>query len=386
MPKLLTTIVEALQGQNVSNPGRRIFLFDLLLSTATVIVKNSDFSDGEVDRLRQFARKMSFNVSYYPGMPERDKDFPAMLRQYIGQYRPVPVGEAEAEGPAGINLIPSDLYHFTLEWLLSGRKKELHEGYVFDIRPATDSRPYYTAYLKPGTIGMFLDQIGEVSEEWGYLLLLGTLLVSIVFGIVIVLIPLFGRWSDLFKGRRGTAGIIVYFACLGMGYMLVEIFLIQRLVFFLGDPIFSVSVVITSMLILSALGSLFAQRFSSNRTKIVRIAVAGIAASLLFYIFGLSPLIGAFIGLPLAAKFLLAVVFIAPAAFFMGMPFPTGLSALESNRSRLIPWALGMNGALSVTGAVVAKLVSISSGFPAVLGLAIVLYLLVGLIYRSNEA
>jgi hypothetical protein len=96
-------------------------------------------------------------------------------------------------------------------------------------------------------------------------------------------------------------------------------------------------------------------------------------------------LIGVFIGLPLAVKFLLAVIFIAPAAFFMGMPFPTGLSALEANRSRLVPWALGMNGALSVTGAVSAKLVSISSGFPAVLGLAIALYLLVGLIYRSNE-
>ena len=200
----------------------------------------------------------------------------------------------------------------------------------------------------------------------------------------------------VFKGKRGTFGIIIYYGCLGMGYMLVEIFLIQRLVYFLADPIFSASIVITSMLIISGLGSLYASRYgpggrsasaghAASRTFIIRIAVAGIALSLLFYIFGLSPLINALIGFPLAAKLFVAVIFIAPAAFFMGMPFPSGLSSLESSRPRLLPWALGMNGALSVTGAVAAKLISISYGFPAVLTLVIVLYLIVALVYKSNE-
>jgi hypothetical protein len=283
------------------------------------------------------------------------------------------------------------LYHFSLKWLLSGRKEELFDGYVFNIRPATDSRPYYTAYLKPQTVGMFLDQIGEISEEWGYLLLLGTLAVSVFFGLLIVLIPVVGRWRDLFKGKRGTFGIIIYYSCLGMGYMLVEIFLIQRLVYFLADPIFSASIVITSMLIISGLGSLYASRYgtegrgASSRTFIIRVAVAGIALSLLFYIFGLSPLINALIGFSMAAKLFFAVIFIAPVAFFMGMPFPSGLASLESSRPRLLPWALGMNGALSVTGAVAAKLISISYGFPAVLTLVIVLYFIVALVYKSNE-
>jgi hypothetical protein len=168
--------------------------------------------------------------------------------------------------------------------------------------------------------------------------------------------------------------------------MLVEIYLIQRLVFFLANPIVSVSLVITSMLVISALGSLFARRHMERRVILVRLSVAAVVLTLLFYIFLLPVLIGKLIGLPMIIKFLLSVVFIAPAAFFMGVPFPTGLSTLDANRSRLIPWALGMNGALSVTGSVAAKLISISSGFRVVLGVAAVLYLTVGLIFRSNEA
>jgi spermidine synthase len=387
VPKLLSTVIGSLMRQGVETPEKRVFVFNLLLSTATVLVKNSDFTAHEIATLRDFCRKMSFEVSYYPAMPDKDKDFEAILGEYWKLYsRPSSKSRAqEADNTAGpANLLPQDLYHFSLKWLLSGRKEDLFRGYVFNIRQATDSRPYYTAYLKPLTVGMFLDQIGEISEEWGYLLLLATLGVSVLFGLFIVLIPIIGRWRDLFRGKRGTLGIIVYYACLGMGYMLVEIFLIQRLVYFLADPIFSASIVITSMLIISGLGSLYASRYK-DRAFIVRIAVAGIAASLLFYIFALSPLINALIGLPLAVKLFVAVLFIAPAAFFMGMPFPSGLSSLESSRPRLLPWALGMNGALSVTGAVAAKLISISYGFPAVLILVIVLYVIVTLVYKTNE-
>jgi len=352
---------------------------------------------------------MSFDVSYYPGMPVRDKDFEQILAGYAGIYgKKAPPADAppadatpaasptspadaspEAAPPAGGGspaLLPGDLYHFSLQWLLSGQKQRLYDQYVFNIRPATDARPYYTAYLKPGNITYFLDQLGEISEEWGYLLLLSTLLVSVAFGLLIILIPVVGRWRDLFRGRQGTFGIIVYYACLGMGYMLVEIYLIQRLSYFLADPIFSVSIVVTSMLIISALGSLYASRFASRKAFIVRAAVLGVAASLLFYIFLLPTLIDNLIALPLGFKLVLALLFIAPAAFFMGIPFPTGLSALESGRARLLPWALGMNGALSVTGAVASKVLSVSYGFPVVLAMAIVLYLIVGVVYMSNEA
>ena len=171
VPKLLSTVVESLMQQGVETPENRVFVFNLLLSTATVLVKNSDFTSHEIETLRNYSRRMSFNVSYYPAMPERDKDFKAILGEYWKLYSSRSVGTAGADAEADsskasrIHLLPDDLYHFSLKWLLSGRKQDLFDGYVFNIKPATDSRPYYTAYLKPQTVGMFLDQIGEISER-----------------------------------------------------------------------------------------------------------------------------------------------------------------------------------------------------------------------------
>jgi hypothetical protein len=327
---------------------------------------------------------MSFDVSYYPGIAPRAKDFEKILDDYRRIFTEEITAERTGLG-GGASLLADDLYHFSLLWLLNGREEELYNGYIFDIRPATDARPYYTAYMKPKNLPVFMDQLREVTEEWGYLLLLGTLFISILAGILIILVPMFGRWKELFQGRRGTVGIIVYYASLGMGYMLVEIFLIQRLVFFLAEPIFSVSIVITTMLILSGLGSITSRRMRLSRANVLRIAALAIGVTMIFYMFGLTPLINALIGLPLVVKALLAVVIIAPAAFFMGMPFPTGLTALESHRSRLLPWALGMNGALSVTGSVATKLLSISFGFRLVLIIAVGLYGIVALIYPANE-
>ncbi|MBN1698047.1 MAG: hypothetical protein JW881_11075 [Spirochaetales bacterium] len=399
VPKLIATVFESLRRQGVDDPENRIFIFNVLLSTATVLVKKSSFTSGEISALRQFCRKMSFLESYYPGMEVRNKDFERILSDYTRQYQKIESAQPETArgkrkaGGASMpsmdeytDLDPDDLYHFVMQWLIDNRDEELYEKYVFDIRPATDDRPYYTAYLKPHTMTMFFDELGEVSEEWGYLLLLGTLIQAIFFGFLIIVLPITGRWREFFRGRKGTIGVIIYFSCLGLAYMLIEIFLIQKLVFFLGDPIFSVSIVLTSMLILSGLGSLFSQRFSENRAFGVRLAAGGIIASIIFYIFGLSPCLRLFLGLPFIVKALLSIVFIAPASFFMGIPFPSGLSALSANRERLLPWAWGMNGALSVSGSVLARLISISTGFVWVLGLAGALYLIAALVFKSNEA
>jgi hypothetical protein len=282
--------------------------------------------------------------------------------------------------------VQEDLYYYTLKSLFSNEDDKLYSSYVFAVKPATDDRPYYTAYVKPETIPAVAANIKDVSEEWGYLLLVVTLGFSVLFGLLIVLIPMFGRRKELFKGRKGTLRVIVYFACLGIGYMLVEIYLIQRLTFFLVDPIFSNSVVITSMLVLSGLGSLASGASRMRWRKVVLLAVAGICASCLFYIFGLPPLVDALLGLPLIAKITLAVVFIAPAAFCLGMPFPNGLETLSSTRPALVPWAWGVNGALSVTGTVLARLVSISEGFAFVLACTMGLYLLAFLCFSGNEA
>lgn len=380
VPKLLTTILTSLERQGVENPERRVFVFNLYLSTATVLVKNSDFTDAEIETLRRFTRRMSFNDAYYPGIERQAVDFDQIMLQFRDQFGI----DSLPEDLEYLTVYPRDVYHHVVHYMLDGRADELYRDYVFDIRPATDHRPYYTAYLKTSQIGHFLDDLGEVSEEWGFVLVLGTLLQSIIFGLIIILIPVIGLRKTMFQRQKGVGRVILYYACLGLGYMMIEIFLIQRLVYFLGDPIFSVSIVIITMLIISGLGSLFSRRFQQNPVRRVRMAVAFVVLAVLFYIFLLTPLINALIGLPTVLKIILSVLFIAPAAFFMGMPFPSGLSALEENRPYFLPWAFGMNGALSVTGSNITTLISISSGFTVLLVAAGAIYVVAALVFPAN--
>ncbi len=381
VPKLLTTVMTSLKEQGIENPGKRIFVFNLYLSTATVLVKNSDFTQEEIDTLLKFCRRMSFNPAYYPGIEREEEDFSLILRQFKEEFGILSMPEDHEY----ITVYPKNVYHHVVHWMMEGREDRLYREYVFNIRPATDNRPYYTAYLKPLETYHFIDDLGNIPEEWGYVLVLGTLLQSVLFGLIIILIPVAGLRRSIFKRQKGVARIILYYACLGLAYMMIEIFLIQRLVYFLEDPIFSVSIVITSMLIISGLGSLYAgKREDIGSVRKVRLAVAGIVGAVLFYIFVLPLLINLLIGAPFIIKMLLAVLFIAPAAFFMGMPFPTGLSELGAKRPYFLPWAFGMNGALSVTGANIATVVSISSGFPVMLSAAAVIYVLAALSFPAN--
>jgi hypothetical protein len=282
--------------------------------------------------------------------------------------------------------LPSELYRSGLQWMLGGRQAEFYNGYVFDVRPATDERPYYSGYLKLAAVPQLLSKVGEIPEEWGYLLLLGTFLQSVLFGLLIIVLPMVARWRELFQKRRGTLSVIAYFSCLGLGYMLAEIFLIQRFVFFLADPVYTNSLVITILLISSAFGSLIGDRRSLGRQAAVTFGVVGIVCCILFYLFGLSSILESALGISLPLKALLAALFIAPFGVCLGIPFPTGLAAIAENRRGILPWAWGVNGAFSVTGAALTRIISTTLGFKSVLVAVAALYLLAGFLFRIVAA
>ena len=393
VPKLLTTVMKALEIRGVNDPGNHIFVFDSLLSTATILIKNSAFTETDTQTLLQFLHKTSFEPCYYPGMQSQGKDFNAILKAYTDQFKEQPAATEQTDSTKAAvsnsntptELIPEDLYYYTVDWLLHGKANELYSKYFFNISPATDNRPYYTGYVKLPTVFMVLSNIKNLSEEWGYILLFFTLLVSIIFGMFIIFIPLTGQWRELFKRQKGIVRVILYYAALGIGYMLVEIYLIQRMVFFLANQTFSNAIVITAMLIISGIGALAADHYKGSRSRLIAYAALGITAAMTFYLTILPRILNALIGWPLLVKILFAIIFIAPSAFFLGMPFPTGLASLSKNRDGLIPWAWGINGALSVSGVILARLVSISWGFSTVLICVIVLYWIVYFTYSGNQ-
>jgi SAM-dependent methyltransferase len=375
--KLLNTAILAMREGGIPEPARSLYAFGLFMSTSTILVKNGAFTEAEIGTLNGFAGSRSFELLYAPDTDLPQRDVTLLMDAYRGHF----TGREDEPVESFTN---ADMYRGAILQFLEGNRKELEGQYIFDIRPIRDSRPYYSGFLKLGLLPIYLDQMEDVSEEWGYLLLLGILVQACIFGFIVILVPVAGRWKDLFKNRKGTLGVILYYAGLGLGYMLIEIFLIQRLGVFLSNPTYSTSIVIATMLIFSALGNLASTRFKRVRRWAVLISCIGVAGGFIFYIYGLDGFLGRFHSAALALRIFAAALIIAPPAFFMGVPYPNGLDSLQENKGHLLPWAWGMNGGLSLAGSALARILSVSSGFPALLTVGIGIYLMVGFLFPVN--
>jgi SAM-dependent methyltransferase len=376
--KLLNSIITAMREAGIGEPEKCFYSFGLFMSTSTILVKNGPFTEGEIYDLNNFVKTCSFEPLYVPDMelPQRDIDI------LMGAYHQHFEGEETAVVESFTN---ADMYRAVIPVFFEGNGGAVEDQYIFDIRPMRDERPYYSGFLKLRSLSMYLDQMEDISEEWGYLLLLGMLVQACIFGFIVIVIPVIGRRKTLFRNPGSTAGIILYYAGLGLGYMLIEIYLIQRLGVFLSNPTYSTSIVITVMLIFSALGNLASGLVKKFRLFTVPLACAAVAGGLLFYIFGLGEFLDRFHSAPLITRIYISMLIIAPAAFFMGVPFPNGLDTLQKNKPHLLPWAWGMNGGLSVAGSALARVLAVSSGFSGLLALGIGVYLLVGILYPSNR-
>ncbi|MDR3170864.1 MAG: hypothetical protein LBU17_04455 [Treponema sp.] len=380
--KLLNTIITAMEESGMEAPEQCLYAFGLFMSTSTILVKNGAFTQVELAGLNTFVKTRSFELLYVPGteLPQRD------INTLMGVYRHhfEGTGDVVAEHFTNADMYRAAIPRFFAEKRNAADGGLLEDGYIFDIRPIRDSRPYYSGFLKLRNLPIYLDQIEDISEEWGYLLLLGMLVQACIFGCIVIIIPLIGRRKDLFKHPRGTVGVILYYAGLGLGYMLIEIYLIQRLGVFLSNPTYSASIVITVMLVFSALGNLVSGMFRQYRSRIVLGACVLTGGGLLCYMLGLDPFLARFLGAGLAVRVCISVVVIAPVAFFLGVPYPNGLDRLQTNKPNLLPWAWGMNGGLSVAGSALARILAVSSGFPVLLGVGIAVYLMVGFLFPVN--
>ncbi|MDR0730543.1 MAG: hypothetical protein LBF63_02670 [Treponema sp.] len=376
--KLLNSVITAMGEFGMVEPEKCLYSFGLFMSTSTILVKNGPFTEGEIYDLNNFVKTRSFEQLYVPGkeLPQRDIDI------LMGVYHQHFEGSESAAVESFTN---ADMYRAAIPVFFAGKAAEIEDQYIFDIRPIRDERPYYSGFLKLDKLSIYLDQMEDISEEWGYLLLLGMLLQACIFGFIVIVIPVIGRRKTLFRNPGSSVGIIFYYAGLGLGYMLIEIYLIQRLGVFLSNPTYSTSIVITVMLVFSALGNLVSGLLKKFRSFVVPLACALVAGGILFYILGLTGFLAPFHSASLVKRIGISILIIAPVAFFMGVPFPNGLDTLQKNKPHLLPWAWGMNGGLSVAGSALARVLAVSSGFSGLLALGIAVYILAGILYPSNK-
>jgi len=167
--------------------------------------------------------------------------------------------------------------------------------------------------------------------------------------------------------EQGVMMFLLYFLCLGAGYIMVQVALIQRFVLLLGHPAYALTVIVFSMLVASGAGSFFSARWTGrDDTRLARVLFV-IAVLVAVLAFGAGPLVRVAATWPLPVKMLLTAVAIGPAAFLMGMPFPAGLRRLQQRHSASVRWAWSLNAAASVLGSAGAIVLAIYTGLQATL-------------------
>ena len=251
------------------------------------------------------------------------------------------------------------------EQLINARDKEpFIRAYPFDISVTTDDKPFFFEHTKWRSFWKYRDHI--LDKFNGHLILIVTALIVALLGAVFVLIPARYGLPRAARGRDHQRTLL-YFGCLGLGYALVEMVLVQKLTLYLGNPAYALAVVLCGMLIFSGLGSLLSPRVRRIRGGVALSAVA-VAVSLAFYRFGLDACLNATLALPITTRVALALGLLAVPATLMGVPLPSAVAALyDGGRAQVVVRGWVINGYFSVLGACLAMIISISVGFGVVL-------------------
>ena len=253
----------------------------------------------------------------------------------------------------------SNLFTGYFAALPAGGERAYFRSVALRAEPTTDDEPYFYQ-LDP----VFLRSVA------GRLLLVILVFVTSI-GMMLTFAPLL-RLSLPHKNRV-LLGNLTYFTCLGLGFMLVEICLMQKLSLVLGHPTYSVGVTLAGMLVCSGVGSLVAGVVGRRLRDPIQVALIAAALSIVVYAFAGDALVHSrLVSLP--GRIMLSLAFLAPGSFFMGMPFPLKLRSLEREEETLVPWAWAVNGLASVAGSVLAVALAMNFGFRAVLLLAAALY------------
>ncbi len=356
--KILATFCEILELKGVADVEQHIAAIRSW-GTISFILKKSPLTEDDIAKVRAFCNQMYFDPLILPGIDTSERSV--------------------------YNHLQDESFFNYIDRIISQERINFYHEYDFNIRPATDNKPYFFQFLKLKRLNSLKNMYGEGITpylEIGYFITLFTFIQITLAAIILIILPLFFiGWKGKEKGFT-----LIYFSGIGLGFMFVEIILIQQFILYFGNPIYAASAVLSGMLICSGTGSLLSAKFKST-VRITQIVFLVVVLFIIIFSFLLTPVLRATINLPFLIKILLSIVIIAPLAFFMGMPFPLGLRYLSYKNKSLIPWAWGVNGCFSVISTVLATIIAVEAGFFLVMifaGIAYILALGANLLQQSG--
>lgn len=336
--KVLSALSSLMTSQGVRKPGNHLAAVRSW-SALSFVVKRSEFGPAEIQRIFEFCDSMSFDPLLLP----ETKNF---NREYYNQL--------------------NDPWFFTaVDKLMTSGADTFVKSYPFRIEPATDDRPYFSRFIRLNSIPRLAELFGSRSVphiELGYIVVLLTFLILLTASVILILLPVILTGHKMREKFR----TLFYFGSLGMGYMFLEMVLIQQFTLFLGQPVYSASAVIGILLISSGLGSYISTRINPVSKKML-MACLSVAAILLGYGLELMPVLRGLIDLHGWIKFMLMGLLVGIPGILAGIPFPLGLTHLGRKSQQSVPWAWAINGYMSVTGTSLAIILSVETGFSWVL-------------------
>lgn len=341
-PRAWATLLAAMRQEGISDPGAHVLAFRTM-RTATLIASESPLTVEELRATRAFLERNAFDPIYLPDLR------PEELNRF--------------------NVLPQDPYPALFLSLLD-HPAETVAQYPFDLRPPTDNRPFFFHFFRWGQTPEILKALGQTWQPFGgsgYLVLLGLLIVMLVLAAPLALAPILITRRRIARAS-GLPAQSAYFACLGAGFMFVELSVLQRMMLLLDHPTIALAVVLFALLLSSGIGSLFSSRLNLRAALAALCALLGAMAAVIpgAILRGLSWAI--------IPRLALAAMLILPTGLLMGVPFPSGLRRLELASPGAIPWAWAVNGAVSGVAGVVATMLLVSYGATVTLLMGALLY------------
>ncbi|MEM7200427.1 MAG: hypothetical protein AAF628_09200 [Planctomycetota bacterium] len=336
--RMTSVAVAALEARGVTDPMRHLAVVRSAV-VGNLIVGREPLTEADLTKLRTETERMGFKVLLAGGETED------------------PVLHALARGE---------------------EPPPLEGGLQLDLSPPTDNRPFFFNMLRlEDVLDPEVRNRPALDANLKAVVILGILLAivaTLTFLCVVVPLLLTADRSVL----RGSFPLLLFFASIGFGFLLVELSQMHRLVLFLGHPTYGLSVVLFALLLSSGIGSLLSQRFTDGLSAGPK--VLGILILLLAGFALATPVIADLAeAWPTWARITTAVVLLFPLGVPMGMAFPLGLRLAAAKSEQLTPWLWGVNGATSVCASVLATALalsfSISTAFWAGVGCYVVAWL-----------
>jgi SAM-dependent methyltransferase len=342
--RMVSLAVATLQELGVQDPKRHLFVASVE-KIATLIVSPTPLSDEALSALRGAAEAYDYKVLIDPRSPAASP----LLQSIV----------AAPDRPA--------------------LERAVDASYL-DLTPPTDARPFFFNQLRlDKLVGQDLRDLASRPGVYGgnltaTLTLVILILISLILVVLTIVVPLRSTVST--AGPMLAVAGTAYFALIGVGFMMAEIGLLQRMSVFLGHPVYALSVVLFSLILSTGLGSFASERFPlDSRARLGAWSLIA-TAYLLVLPSWLPPVLLASESAGLLVRAGLAIAVLLPAGFLMGFGFPTGMRLVSAIDHRPTPWFWGINGAAGVLAAGIAVLTSIVFGIDTTLRIGALCYLL----------